>query len=107
LTRRRGAHRPAIEFHQVQLVSHTAPDNPIFQDQVDALAQRLADAGLGAYEGRRQAFAWIYRMVQSQAQALAYVDVFWILAAMAAIMLALSVLLKKNDPGAAASVPAG
>jgi hypothetical protein len=51
-----------------------ATDNPTFQEQAKALAHRLADGGLGAYEGRRQAYARFYAMLLAQAQAPAYVD---------------------------------
>jgi hypothetical protein len=51
-----------------------ATDNPTFQEQAKALAHRLADGGLGAYEGRRQAYARFYAMLLAHAQAPAYVD---------------------------------
>jgi len=44
--------------------------------------------------------------VQNQAQTLAYIDVFWILAALAAVMFGLSFVLKKNDPRATGHVAA-
>ena len=92
------------QFHQVHLVSRVASDNPAFQDQVNALTHRLADAGLGAYDARRQAYARFYRIVQSQAETLAYIDTYWFLAGCAAVMLCVSFVLKKNDPGGGAGV---
>jgi DHA2 family multidrug resistance protein len=94
------------QFHQVHLVDGIAPDNPMFQQQLGDLASRLAEAGLGAYEAQRQAYARFYRMVQDQAQTLAYVDTFWLLALGAAVMFFLSFALKKNDPRAAGQVAA-
>ena len=76
----------------------------MFQDQVHGLANRLADAGLGTYEAQRQAYARFYRIVQDQAQSLAYVDTFWLLALAAAVMFFLSFALKKNDPRATSHV---
>jgi DHA2 family multidrug resistance protein len=90
------------QFHQTHLVTRTAPDNSTFQAQLDALAARLADAGLGAYEGQRQALARMYQVVQNQAAALAYVDTFWLLGFGAAFMFVLSFALRKNDPRAGA-----
>lgn len=87
------------QVHQVYLVSGTAADNPAFQDQVRALAQRLAGAGLGLADAQQQAYARFYRMVQQQAQTLAYIDTYWVLAAAAAVMLCLSFVLRRNDPG--------
>ena len=92
------------QFHQSHLVPRIAPDNPAFQSQLDALGSRLGDAGLGAYEGHRQALARIYQMVQSQAAALAYVDTFWLLGFGAGVMFALSFVLRKNDPRGGATV---
>lgn len=86
------------QLHQVILVPHVAPDNPNFREQLAALAQQLADAGLGAYEAQRQAYARLYRVVLSQAETLAYVDTFWLLGIASAVMFALSFALRRNDP---------
>ena len=67
------------QVHQVYLVSGTASDKPAFQDQVRALAERLAGAGLGLADAQQQAYARFYRMVQQQAQTLAYIDTYWVL----------------------------
>jgi DHA2 family multidrug resistance protein len=95
------------QFHQVHLVSRIATDNPGFTDEVHAIAHRLARDGLTGYEAQRQAVARLYHVVQSQAQALAYVDAFWILAALAAVMCCLSFLLKRNDPRAGGGMAVG
>jgi hypothetical protein len=47
----------------------------------------------------------MYSMVMAQAQALSYVDVYWLLAATCALMFLLSFLLAKNEPGAGGKVP--
>ena len=83
------------QFHQVQLVSRLAPDNPSFQAQLSDLVHRLAAAGLGTWEAQRQAYARFYEMVQ--AQALAYIDTFWLLVVGAVVMFALSFVLERND----------
>jgi len=47
------------QFHQVHLVSRVASDNPAFQDQVNALTHRLADAGLGlVYDDGERGYRW-------------------------------------------------
>jgi hypothetical protein len=74
---------------------------------LETLGARLSDAGLGAYEGQRQAYARIYQMVLNQAQALAYVDTFWLLGFGAAVMFALSFVLRKNVRRGGAAAPAG
>jgi hypothetical protein len=44
--------------------------------------------------------------LQRQAQTLAYIDTFWLLAMCGAVMVGLSFLLKKNDPSAGGRVAA-
>jgi MFS transporter, DHA2 family, multidrug resistance protein len=92
------------QFHQAHLVSRVAEDNPAFQAQLSDLVQRLADAGLGAYEAQRQAYTRFYEMVQSQAQTLAYIDTFWTLTAGATVMLGLAFILRRNNPRAGGHV---
>jgi len=68
------------------------------------MTHRLADAGPGTWEAQRQGYTRFYEMMRAQAQALAYIDTFWLLAIGAAVMFALSFVLKRNDPGAGGSV---
>ncbi len=49
----------------------------------------------------QQALGRLYGLVQAKAATLAYVDVFWLLAAFSALMLFCSFLLKSNKPGGA------
>jgi len=46
----------------------------------------------------------MYGVVMQQAQALSYVDVYWSLAAVSALMFLLCFLLAKNQPGAGGKV---
>jgi MFS transporter, DHA2 family, multidrug resistance protein len=94
------------QFHQVHLVSRLAADNPSFQAQLSEMVHRLAAAGLGARDAQRQAYARFYAMVQGQAQALAYIDTFWLLANGAALMFGLAFALERNDPHASGTVSA-
>ena len=61
---------------------------------------RLAAAGLGTWEAQRQAYARFYAMVQGQAQTLAYIDTFWLLAMGSVLMFGLAFALERNDPRA-------
>jgi hypothetical protein len=47
----------------------------------------------------------MYSVVVAQAQAMSYVDVYWLLAVTCALMFLLSFLLAKNEPGAGGKVP--
>ena len=95
------------QFHQVHLVWRAATDTPMFEKRLQLLAGHLADAGLGAYEGKLQALARFYHTVLNQAQTLAYIDTFWILAGIAVLMCVLSFVLKKNEPGAGGAMAVG
>ena len=86
------------QFHQVHLVSRLANDNPFFQAQMNGLAHQLAAAGLGTPQALQQAYGRLYGLVEGQAQTLAYIDTFWLLALCGAVMVGLSFFLKKNDP---------
>jgi DHA2 family multidrug resistance protein len=86
------------QFHQDRLVAHTTMGSTRFRDAVNGLAQQLAHAGTGEYDAHRFALARIYASLQAQASALAYIDTYWVLGIAAAIMFALSFVLKKNDP---------
>ncbi len=62
-------------------------------------------ASEGAYQAPQQAYGHMYRTVPRQAQTLASVGTFWLLALSGAVMVALSLLLKKTDPRAGGQVP--
>jgi DHA2 family multidrug resistance protein len=87
------------QLHQTVLVNNATPQNPTFLSAVNGLTSYLTQSGLSPDEARRHASAVLYRVAQSQATALAYIDTFWILGITSAIMFALSFLLKKNNPG--------
>jgi DHA2 family multidrug resistance protein len=90
------------QYHQSVLAERTASSG--FDAAVQALALELSRAGLSLHDATQQALGRFYGVVQSQAAALAYVDVFWLLAAACAIMFAGSFLLKANKPGGGGAV---
>ena len=92
------------QLHQARLVEFARPDNPTFHNSSNALAQHLANSGLGSPDAYAHALARIYQGIQAQATTLAYIDTFMVLSVGAAIMFLLSFLLKKNDPGGGGSV---
>jgi DHA2 family multidrug resistance protein len=87
------------QFRQVHLVANTTLGQPTFTQAAEALAKRLATAGLGASRAADQAHARLYNALIGQATALAYIDTFWVLCVGAGIMVVLSFALKKNQPG--------
>jgi DHA2 family multidrug resistance protein len=88
------------QVHQVTLSAHATVFNPRFRSAVNALSRRISLGG-SASAGRARAYAAIYGGIISQATTLAYVDVFALLAVLAALMFALSFALKNNEVGGA------
>jgi len=95
------------QYHQQILVGHITPDTPAFRSALHSLSSDAAHSGLGATDARDQAIARFYSLVNRQAHALSYMDIFWILGALCSLMFVLAFFLKKNDPGASGSVAAG
>jgi len=87
------------QFHQTILVGNTTLQNPTFLERVNALSSTLTHSGLGPVEAQTLAHGRLYQEAQRQATTLAYIDTFWILGVVSAIMFVLSFALKKNVPG--------
>jgi hypothetical protein len=66
---------------------------------VNALSSTLTHSGLGPVEAQGLAHERLYQEAQRQATTQAYIDTFWILGVVSAIMIVLSFALKKNEPG--------
>src|SRR5437870_12894148 len=90
------------QYHQSVLAEYTR--TPRFNAAVTALATRLTHVGLGAHYAQQQALARMYAMLMGQAQAISYVEVYWLLAIVSVLMFFLSFLLAKNQPGAGGQV---
>ncbi len=90
------------QYHQSVLAEYTR--TPRFNATVEALAIRLTRVGLSAHYAHRQALARMYALLMGQAQAISYVEVYWLLAIVSVLMFFLSFLLAKNQPGAGGQV---
>ena len=95
------------QYHQEVLVAHITPDTSIFRGALNSLTHVIAHSGLSAHDAHLQAIARLYAQVNRQAHTLAYLDTFWVLAILSAVMFVLAFFLKKNDPGEAGQVAAG
>jgi DHA2 family multidrug resistance protein len=94
------------QFHQSVLAYHATNFDPAFQNQVTGLTQRLVQSGISAADSQEHAYGLVYQTLGAQAQTLAYLDTFMILAVGAGIMFLLSFLVRKNDPRAGGAVVA-
>lgn len=64
-------------------------------------------SGASLPDAPKLAYGLIYRSLQAEAQTLAYIDTFMILAIAASIMFLLSFIIRKNDPTAGGAVAVG
>jgi MFS transporter, DHA2 family, multidrug resistance protein len=85
------------QYHQSVLAEYTRSGR--FQAAIEAMTTRLSHAGFSEHDAHRQALGRLYGMLQRQAAALSYVEVYWVLAVIAAVMFLGSFLLKRNEPG--------
>jgi DHA2 family multidrug resistance protein len=87
------------QYHQEILGGYIRAGSSQLQGGVLGLSQQLAGSGLERHAAQKAAYASLYRLLQAQASALSYIDTFMVLCVGSAIMIFLSFLLKKNDPG--------
>jgi MFS transporter, DHA2 family, multidrug resistance protein len=85
------------QYHQSVLAVYTRSGR--FDAAVAGMADRLNHAGLSMHLAHQQALDRMYVMLGAQAQALSYVDVYWLFTVMCLLMFSLSFLLQKNTPG--------
>ncbi|MGC2402126.1 MAG: DHA2 family efflux MFS transporter permease subunit [Acidobacteriaceae bacterium] len=91
------------QWHQNTLSRNTTLTGSIYQQRVDALRHTL-DASAGQANGLHLAQGQLYQQLQAQTQALAYVDVYYVLFYAALLMVPLAFLLDRNQPGSGGHV---
>ena len=87
------------QFHQTRIAYHTTYYDPAFRDQIIGLSGQLRHSGWSAADAQTQAFGRVYGGVLAQSQTLAYIDMFMLLSVAAAVMFALSFIVRKNSVG--------
>ena len=88
------------QYHQNVLIDRFSAYNPGYGSAVSGLGRRLAGAGSGLSHGMDQARGMFTSMLLRQASMLSYIDVFFVLAVSAAVMIPLVMMMKSNKPGA-------
>jgi MFS transporter, DHA2 family, multidrug resistance protein len=81
------------QFHQVRLTEHLVPSSPLYQETLREAAAHFASAGATQVDAQRRAIGWLGQLVQSQSAILSYIDVFWMFAIVAALMVPVALLL--------------
>jgi DHA2 family multidrug resistance protein len=85
------------QFHQSRLVEHVAPSDIGYQQTIDAMTRYFQAQGSNASDAASQAIAWVGQTLQKQIDFLAYIDVFWTLAVVGALMIPLALITKPVD----------
>ncbi|MGY4502883.1 DHA2 family multidrug resistance protein [Bradyrhizobium sp. GM24.11] len=90
------------QFHQSRLIEHAAPSDLGYQQTIDAMTRYFQAQGSSASDAASQAIAWVGKTLQQQVDFLAYIDVFWTLAIIAALLIPIAATLRSIDLGAPA-----
>lgn len=90
------------QFHQSRLIEHAAPSDLGYQQTLDQMTRFFQAQGASPSDAASQAIAWIGRTLQQQVDFLAYIDVFWSLAIIAALLIPIAATLRSIDLGAPA-----
>lgn len=88
------------QFHQSRLIEHAAPSDLGYQQTLDQMTRYFQAQGANASDAASQAIAWVGRTLQQQVDFLAYIDVFWSLAIIAALLIPIAATLRSIDLGA-------
>jgi MFS transporter, DHA2 family, multidrug resistance protein len=104
------------QAHQSQLVGHVDPWDPETAARIKQWTAHFVSQGADATTASRRAIAMIYRGAVEQAQVLAYMDDFWMMALIFMLILPLIPLMKRvrardnelarESPGRVAPLPA-
>lgn len=97
------AHRE--QFHMTRLTEAAAPSNVQYQETLARLLAYFTSLGSSATLAQRQATEWIGRQIHAQASLLAYIDVFYTLMLLAALVAPLALILRRVRPGAPQAAP--
>jgi DHA2 family multidrug resistance protein len=85
------------QFHQSRLIEHIAPSDVGYQQTIDAMTRFFQAQGSNASDASSQAIAWVGQTLQKQIDLLAYIDVFWLLMLVGAILIPIALILKPVD----------
>ena len=91
----------ATQRHQAYLTDHLVPSSPAYQSALQHATALLGAQGVPHMAAQSRAVGLIARTVTQQATMLAYVDVFWGYAVLAAVLVPIAFLLLRPAKGAA------
>jgi MFS transporter, DHA2 family, multidrug resistance protein len=89
------------QFHQAELAEGATSYSPHMQAAIQNLAGQLGPAGLSTPDAIHQAYGRIYAGLVAQAQTLAFIDTFWVMAIGTLCLIPLVFFLAKPERGKA------
>ena len=84
------------QFHQSRLAENTNPTSPIFQSTLKAVTKYFVHHGASPAAAHGEAIGLFGQIIQTQAAILAYIDVFYVCAVDAAVMIPLVLLMVRR-----------
>jgi DHA2 family multidrug resistance protein len=87
------------QFHQARLVEGITAGTGTVTARLEAMARGLVHAGSSSADAMRQAYGALYRQLLQQAQTLAYLDAFYVLAWFSVAMVPLVLLTRRVTGG--------
>jgi MFS transporter, DHA2 family, multidrug resistance protein len=85
------------QFHQSRLTEHMAPSDIGYQQTIDTMTRFFQAQGSNMSDASSQAIAWVGQTLQRQIDLLAYIDVFWLLMIVGAILIPIALILRPID----------
>jgi DHA2 family multidrug resistance protein len=82
------------QFHQSRLVEHISSSDIGYQQTIDAMTRFFVGQGSNQPDAASQAIASIGQTLQRQIDLLSYIDVFWSLAIIGALMVPLALIMR-------------
>jgi MFS transporter, DHA2 family, multidrug resistance protein len=95
------------QFHQSRLTENTVPSSPAFHSTLEQLKQYFMAHGAAPGDATGQAMGYIGQMISTQATILAYIDVFYVCAIAAALMIPLVLIVVRRVQSQASAAAAG
>lgn len=92
------------QAHQTYLVYNANHYNPAFQNMVENIKRIMMGRGSDAWTATYQGLAAIYGIVQRQATMMAYIDIFWIVTVVYALMIPFIFLMKPKKGGTTTAI---
>lgn len=84
------------QFHQFRMIEHLHPMNPTASTWLTGLSGVLQGHGSDPVAARHQGLGMMYRIVQQQAAAVSYLDMFWLFSMLSFAVIPLVFFMKRS-----------